>query len=263
MADTPPARRTIAGLPVVTAEETRSVDEALGKEGIRVEAVVSRVGYTTAELITNELLERLTGKTVEEAVVTVLAGTGNKGAAALVAGRNLAKKGATVNVVLSRPPKSYQGVTREELGKLEPVSKKVYKGYNERAFDQADLLIDGLIGVGLEGKPRASVSLLIKGANFSMKPTVALDIPSGLDATTGVQSPVTIKAAATCVVALPKKGMLGESNRTLCGELWLIDTGIPVTLLNELLDLELTDPLDGADYKRLEAATEETAETTA
>lgn len=259
MAEQASERAELAGVPVMTAEEAVSLDDTAGKEGVKPEAMVNRVGYVSGQLILKELIPRLVGKDANEVVVTVLAGTGNKGGGALSAARNLADAGVTVNVVLARKVKEYQGHTKTVLDGLEKKAKKVYTGYNERAFEQADLIIDGLIGCGLQGTPRASVSLLIKGANFSMKPSVAMDVPSGLNATTGMQSPVTLKASATLSVILPKRGMLGDSNQAICGEIWLVDAGVPPAVLTKHLGTEIPDPFKGADYVRLTGREEETA----
>lgn len=246
------SRPTLGGAPTVTAEESLDLDRLAKEKGVSLSSIVSRAGYLSAKVLTDGLLEELTKKPVKEASVTILAGKGNKGAAALAAGRHLADAGVTVNVVLSRKAKEYEGDAKNGLSQLERVAKKVYTGYNERAFDQADLIVDGLIGAGLEGAPKASVSLLIKGANFSMKPIVALDIPSGLNATTGVQSPVTIKAAATFVVGLPKRGMLGKSNTALCGQVYLLDVGIPPALWQEDIGVDVSKVFGGAEYVKLD-----------
>lgn len=253
-----PERPLLAGVPTVTAEESVHVDELAVEHGLALNGMVNRAGYLASKIVLEELFADLVKKDPKEAGVTVLAGTGHKGAAALVAGRHLADAGLTVNVVLARKAKEYQGDSKDALSKLERVAKKVYAGYNERAFDQADLILDGLIGAGLEGTPKASVSLLIKGANFSMKPVVALDIPSGLDATTGVQSPVTVKAAATLVVGLPKRGMIGKSNTALCGRIFLLDIGVPPQIWQENIGVDVSDVFGGREYVRLETETDET-----
>lgn len=242
----------LAGAPTVTAEESVRIDALATKAGLSIAAMVNRAGYLAAKVLLDELLQDLVGKAPEETVVTILAGTGNKGSAALVMGKRLADAHVTVNVVLARKVKDYEGDAKNGLSQLERVAKKVYTGYNERAFDQADLIVDGLVGAGLQGTPKASISLLIKGANFSMKPVVALDVPSGLDATTGVRSPVTTKAAATLAVGLPKRGMLGESNLSLCGRIYLLDIGVPADLWMDHIGVDVSAVFAGNEYVRLD-----------
>lgn len=247
-------RPRLGPAPTVTAQESVQIDALALEAGLNLSAMVNRAGYLAAKVLLDGLLEELVGKPVGDAAVTILAGTGNKGAAALVMGGHLADAKVTVNVVLARKTKEYTGDAKNALSQIERVAKKVYNGYNERAFDQADLIVDGLIGAGLEGAPKASVSLLIKGANFSMKPIVALDIPSGLDATTGVRSPVTTKATATFAVGLPKRGMLGRSNLALCGRVYLLDIGIPVGLWDQHIGADVSELFAGKEYVRLDDA---------
>jgi NAD(P)H-hydrate epimerase len=245
------ARPMLAGVPTVTAEESVRIDALAVEAGLSLTSMVNRCGFLAAKILLDELLEDLVGKPPADTVVTILAGTGNKGAAALAMGKQLTDRHVTVNVVLARKSKDYEGDAKNALSQLERVAKKVYTGYNERAFDQADLIVDGLIGAGLQGTPKASVSLLIKGANFSMKPVIALDVPSGLDATTGVRSAVTTKAAATFAVGLPKRGMLGESNLALCGRIYLLDIGVPADLWKDHIGVDVSGVFDGKDHVRL------------
>lgn len=217
----------LGGVPTVTSAQARAVQDALAAHGSSVDAVVAASADNAAKLLAGGLLEELSGKPAAETSVTVMAGTGHKGAVALGVAQRLAGGGSVVNVVLSRPVKEYTGPAKASLDVLDGSAKKVYTGYNERAFDQADLIIDGLIGAGLDGKPKASISLLIKGANFSMKPIVSLDVPTGLDATTGAPSTMTIKAKVTLALGLPKRGLTAASAGEYAGRVVLVDAGVP------------------------------------
>jgi NAD(P)H-hydrate epimerase len=103
-----------------------------------------------------------------------------------------------------------------------------------------DLILDGLIGYSLRGAPQARIAELIRWANHRDTPTVSLDIPSGIDATTGtVYNPV-IHAAATLTLALPKTGLRKSGVKEHVGELYLADIGVPPELYsNPAIGLEV------------------------
>jgi NAD(P)H-hydrate epimerase len=92
------------------------------------------------------------------------------------------------------------------------------------------LIIDALIGYGISGDPRQPVAGWIESANNSGKPILALDAPSGLDATTGIPGNPCIKAAATLTLALPKTGLLTRQAKNYVGELYLADISVPPEL---------------------------------
>ncbi len=238
-------RPTLGGYPTVTREDLLALNERLQAANVSLESVAEHAGQKAGELLLTSLGAQLTGASLDQATVTVLAGTGHKGASALSLARELTQNQVAVIVVLARKKTDYEGVAKTLIDWLEKNAKKVYSGYNERAFDQAQLIVDGLLAGGLEGNPRASVSLLIKGANFSMKPTVAMDLPTGLHATTGIRSPVVIKADATLVVGLPKRGMLGETNRSLCGRVFLLDSGVDFRHWSAVVGSPVGSPFNG------------------
>jgi NAD(P)H-hydrate epimerase len=98
-------------------------------------------------------------------------------------------------------------------------------------IDSQDLILDGIIGYSLEGSPRGAAAEMIYWANEQKNPILALDIPSGLNATTGeVHEPV-IRAAATMTLALPKTGL--KQSPDFVGELYLADISVPPQLYSQ------------------------------
>ena len=73
----------------------------------------------------------------------------------------------------------------------------------------ADVVLDGLIGYSLKGPPKGAAAALIEWANRQNGPVLALDVPSGVDAETGIVFDPAICASATMTLALPKLGLLG------------------------------------------------------
>jgi NAD(P)H-hydrate epimerase len=93
-----------------------------------------------------------------------------------------------------------------------------------------DLIIDGLIGHSLSGAPKGPAAKLIRWANEQEVPVLALDVPSGLDATTGTAYSPCIRATATMTLALPKEGLRATGVEQYVGELYLADIGVPPAL---------------------------------
>ena len=154
--------------------------------------------------------------------IAVLCGAGNNGGGGLVAARHLHNRTAIVHVKLVASPDQLQDVPAHQyriLQAMELISDR------DPDLTQADLIIDALIGYGLSGNPRAPIAEWIDRANQSARPILALDAPSGVDASTGVAGVPCIKASVTLTLALPKVGLLMPAARsrrwsTLCSRHW-------------------------------------------
>ena len=92
---------------------------------------------------------------------------------------------------------------------------------------QSDLVLDGIIGYGLSGPPRGAAAHLIRWTNAQPAPVLALDVPSGVDPTTGAVYDPAICAVATLTLALPKTGLRAPEASAHVGELYVADIGIP------------------------------------
>ena len=153
--------------------------------------------------------------------IIVLAGTGGNGGGGICAARHLANRGADVTVVLAEPQQ------------LTPVTAWQYLAYGATdgrartllppGRQAVDFVVDALIGYGLRGAPEGALRDLIRWANESGATLAALDVPSGLDATTGAAPGEVICAQVTLALALPKAGLRVPT----VGELELADLGIP------------------------------------
>jgi NAD(P)H-hydrate epimerase len=97
-----------------------------------------------------------------------------------------------------------------------------------------DLVIDGVIGYRLNGAPSGPAADLIRWANAQDAPILSLDVPSGVDTTTGTIYDPAICAMATMTLALPKKGFLAMGVDRRVGELYLADIGVPPVVFENL-----------------------------
>src|SRR6266851_6538089 len=210
-----------AGIVYVTAEEMRRIDDVTIREfQVDVLMLMENAGRATATLAVRMLLGTAIGKRV-----ACLVGGGNNGGDGMVAARHLANWGADVEMIVGTTKDKMKDVPLEQLHILEKMEIPILsKGY---ALANYDLLIDGLIGYGLEGNPRDRMAMIIKDANSSGRPILALDLPSGMNATTGETYDPCIKATATLTLALPKTGFLSPSASPYIGDLYLADISIP------------------------------------
>ena len=115
----------------------------------------------------------------------------------------------------------------------------------------ADAVIDALIGYSLCGAPREPYQPLIGMASVSRGAVISLDLPSGVDASTGETPGMAVAADATLALALPKRGTeLGESCR-LAGVRYLADIGIPPSVF-AALGIDVANPFRGGPMVRLD-----------
>jgi NAD(P)H-hydrate epimerase len=207
-----------------------------------VEAAALRLGVSRAMLTEAAargaavLARRLMNNQLEDEPVVALVGTGVKGAVALHALRVLNGFGCEVTGVLTggeqqmRPETLAAAETCERLRfrLLQPRSPAV-----RGAVADASLVIDGLVGVGLDGAPREPHASLIRLSNEVHKNVLALECPSGLDPDSGEPMKPTLKARATLCLGLPPQGVFGSLAWQYTGELWLCDVGYPLEAMNE------------------------------
>ena len=95
----------------------------------------------------------------------------------------------------------------------------------------ADWLVDGLLGTGLTRPVEGALRAVVEAMNRAGKPILALDLPSGLDADTGVPLGVSVRARATATFVAPKLGFAAPGAVDYTGEVAVIDIGLPRCLL--------------------------------
>jgi len=204
-------------VPAVTADQMRELDRVAMKEtGPNLFQMMENAGRNLA-LLAIEVL----GRGWTTARVVVLAGSGGNGGGGICAARHLANRGVDVRLCLADP---------EHLGEVPAFQRKIFlstPGQEIAVVDltagPADLILDALIGYSLRGAPQGTVADLIRRANGARVPILALDLPSGVDATTGEAPGEFIRPRWTMTLALPKTGLAPEKT----GALFLADIGIP------------------------------------
>ena len=185
-----------------------------------------------------ELMERA-GAAVAAAVaarhavggqIVVLAGPGNNGGDGFVAARLLAQRGYRVRLMLMGETARLKGdaalAAQKWRGPIEPA--------NVGGFSGASVIIDALFGAGLDRPVEEPARSLIEGMNAERSPIVAVDLPSGINGTTGAAMDSAVKAARTVTFFRKKPGHLLLPGRLYCGSVAVADIGIPDSVLGPI-----------------------------
>lgn len=234
----------IDGVPIVDRETMVEIDRLAVEEfGVSLPKMMEQAGSHLAELVRVELGGDLVGRRV-----IVASGAGNNGAGGLAAARHLVNRGASVRVMLARPVNRLSAAGRDQLATLLQMSVDccvaiydVADDELERELDDAHLVVDSLLGYGADGPPRDGVRWLIERIGRMGLPVVSLDLPSGVDPDTGETPGVTVAAAATLTLAVPKHGLFRSDGARLAGRIHLADLGLPHALYRRL-GLEFGSP---------------------
>ncbi|MBC2901288.1 NAD(P)H-hydrate dehydratase [Streptomyces cupreus] len=187
--------------------------------------------------------------------VVLLIGSGDNGGDALYAGARLARRGAGVTAVLLAPERAHTG----GLAALRGAGGSV-TGTDAAAplIDRADLVLDGIVGIGGKGGLRPDAAPLAEAAARSRATVVAVDLPSGVDADTGEVRGPAIHADLTVTFGTHKPGLLIDPAREYAGTVRLVDIGLELPQEAEVEALQHADvarllPVPGAEsdkYRR-------------
>jgi NAD(P)H-hydrate epimerase len=215
-------------VPAVTADAMRAVDRvAVEETGPRLLSMMENAGRTLAAA----------ARAADEGPVALLAGGGGNGGGGLACARHLANHCREVRVALDRPPEDLEGATSTQWGTL--AASGVDPAAPGDVLDGAALAVDAVVGYGLSGAPRGRAAELVAALGSFDGPVLSLDVPSGVDATTGERPGAAVAPDRTLALALPKTGLVQVG-----GSLELGDVGIPATVF-ERAGVEYESPFDG------------------
>ncbi|MER7570442.1 NAD(P)H-hydrate dehydratase [Streptomyces sp. NPDC126514] len=187
--------------------------------------------------------------------VVLLVGSGDNGGDALWAGARLARRGAGVTAVLLAPERAHAGglaALRGAGGSVTGTEAAV------PLIDRADLVLDGIVGIGGKGGLRPDAAPLAEAAARSRAAVVAVDLPSGVDVDTGQVRGAAVRADLTVTFGTHKPGLLIDPAREYAGAVRLVGLGLELPEEAELEALQHADvarllPVPGAEsdkYRR-------------
>lgn len=167
---------------------------------------------------------------MEQRRVIVVAGPGNNGGDGFVAARHLSERGYAVRLCFVGDAKRLKGDAALAAGRWSgPVEEAA-----PAALTDCDIIVDALFGAGLDrdidGLPRA----MIDAMNASGVPLIAVDLPSGVNGTSGAVMGVAVNATRTVTFFRRKTGHLLLPGRLHCGTVEVADIGIPESVLEKI-----------------------------
>jgi hydroxyethylthiazole kinase-like uncharacterized protein yjeF len=209
-------------LELLTAEEMGQADRLAIKDGVPGLILMENAGRAVADAVARRFPDAGT--------VAVLCGPGNNGGDGFVAARHLTERGYQVRLGFNgdpaRLPPDAAANAKRFAGKGETLSADILAG--------ANVVVDALFGAGLARPIDGDYAAMIERVNASALPVVAVDVPSGIDGTTGEVRGVAIEAIATVTFFRLKPGHLLLPGRLHCGEVSLADIGIPPRVLGAI-----------------------------
>lgn len=218
-----------------TAAEMRAIDKAaIGRFGIPALTLMENAGRAVAD--------RALRMAAKDRSILVVSGYGNNGGDGFVASRRLIEAGRGVILFLAGKPKVTTPEAEANLGRLIDLRCGarliVTEGDIDAAFAElppCGLIIDAIFGTGIRGPLDAFYTKLIDTINRSGAPVLAVDIPSGLDADTGLPCPTAVRANATVTLGLPKAGFRNMAAKAFTGDVAVADIGIPQAAVEAVL----------------------------
>ncbi|HVI98676.1 MAG TPA: NAD(P)H-hydrate dehydratase [Sphingomonas sp.] len=202
----------LAGLPVLTAAETRAAEQRAIDAGSSVEALMARAGREVAAAV---------ARLASHAPVLILCGPGNNGGDGYVAARHLAEMGRTVRVAASAEPATdaARAARAGWAGPVEPIAEAA----------PAPVLVDALFGTGLKRPLDAALADRLCALASAARLTIAVDLPSGVT-TDDARVPGSLPLFdVTLALAALKPAHLLQSAARHCGTVRALDIGIDVS----------------------------------
>ena len=217
---------------VVTSQQMREIDRKAIEENnlsglILMENAGLRIFQNLKKIYADLRLKK----------IIIFAGSGNNGGDGFVVARHLYNYGVKVKVFLLAPFNKIKGEAGENLNIIDKMGVELIETETtkfeeiQEAVQNYDLIIDAILGTGLQGRVTGLKAKIIDLVNVAGKEVVAIDVPSGLDADTGKLEGPCIKATHTITLALPKIGLLLFPGASYAGKVTVEDIGIPSCLL--------------------------------
>ncbi|GIU41331.1 bifunctional NAD(P)H-hydrate repair enzyme [Shewanella sairae] len=212
---------SLVSMPLFTAEQIRSAEiNAVKSGGISLSQLVDQAAEAAF------LLFKQKQQTATK--VLVLAGHGNNAADAFITATLLLEAGIDVLLQASSASKPSEELVWA-INSFQQAGGLISQ-FDENAIEQAELIIDGLLGTGIRGELSSELVGIINAINRSQAWILSLDLPSGINPNTGSFAQVAVKADVTLTFGGIKQGLLTSRARHYCGELSVASLG-----LNEFL----------------------------
>lgn len=206
--------------PLLDASQMRAVDKwAIEQQGIPSLDLMERAGVEVARAVEEH---------APDGALAVVCGKGNNGGDGLVVARLLRAANREVTVVCLAPPEQLSPDARANLERLPGEPPLALEDRAAHAgIEGAQTIVDALLGTGFSGTARGAVAEAIETVNAAPASVVSVDVPSGVDASTGVVAGAAIEAAKTVTFHRAKPGLWIHPGKGHAGEIDTVSIGIP------------------------------------
>jgi len=225
-------------IPSITTEQIRKVDDLMiNKYGIELIQMMENAGANLSKLAISLMNKNSKNCTTKNVVIAC--GLGNNGGGGMVAARHLSNHGFNVTVVLTGAGAKLKSIPLKQWNILKKLPVRMIIANSSDTlgvFNEADLIIDAIIGYGMHGELKGiPVHVIHEILNSQNQNVLSLDSPSGLNTTTGdFKEELCIKAFATMTLALPKTVLVQDNTKECVGRLYVADISVPPMLYNEI-----------------------------
>lgn len=219
---------------ILTREQSRAIDDiAIREFHMSSLVLMENAGRSVAD----SLLRRGAKQ------VAIACGRGNNGGDGFVIARHLSLRGIPVRVLWFPPADRLSPDAAENHRILQRCNVVILSAddcddemLRSQWLGNADWAVDGLLGTGATGDLRLPFRRVLHHMRNHPTRKLAVDIPSGLDCNTGIAGFGVCPADVTCSLVAMKKGMLAEQGPAVCGEIEIINIGIPPFVLQQVLN---------------------------
>lgn len=206
---------------LVTPDEMAAADKAAIGSGTPVEVLMERAGKAAARVA----LQLAGGRYGRQA--SIVCGKGNNGGDGFVAARSLRAEGLSVRCVFVGDLDEVRGAARYHLDALRTKGVEV-RPFDATSLEGSDVVIDALFGTGFRGAVEGQAVEAIAAINAAGCPVVSIDIPSGVNGTTGAIDGAAVLADVTVAIAAQKIGTAVGHGAVNSGLVEVADIGIPI-----------------------------------
>lgn len=241
---------------LATTEESREIDAfTIDTLNIPGNVLMETAGAKASEIINNHILNS------GEKNIVILCGKGNNAGDGLVIARHLQEFGYSITVGMIAGISKMSKDCESNYNRLSNLSKQsseicIVKNSDDLSFQSTDVIIDAMLGTGLTSEPRGAIGKILNQVNKSDAIKIALDVPTGINATTGEAYGSYFNADHTIQFGTRKIGLLLDKGISGSGTHWFCSLGFPKhkgqQLNREILNeqyFELENPVSVGKHK--------------
>jgi NAD(P)H-hydrate epimerase len=178
--------------------------------------------------------------------VAIVCGKGNNAGDGFVIARHLLIRGIAAKTILLCPPAQLRGdaaanyaILARSQAPLVDLSASFSESSLQAALQDAEWVVDAILGTGATGPPRPPFDAAIRVMNATPARKLAIDLPSGLDCDSGQPAEPTFRADHTCTFVAPKVGFEHPLALPVLGQVHVVDIGVPLCVIAELVRIPL------------------------